>query len=542
MGSFIVFMKKSLVLFIFFVLVFVACFDKKQQSVVDENDKYGDMYVSASMADAIYLNPVLASDSASSSINSYVFNGLLKYDKDLNLVCDLAQSYEVLDNGLTILFKLKKNILWHDGKPFTVNDVKFTYEKLTDENTRTPFSSDYLMIKKFNVIDDYTFSVQYDEPFAPILESWCIGIIPKHIFEKEDINNSKYNRQPIGTGQYKFNKWVTDQKIVLDANPDYYEGKPYIKQHLFRIIPDQSVQFLELRNETIDEITLTPDQWGAYSVFFEKYNKYDYPAFSFTFLGFNLEKDPYNNKLFRQAINYAIDKKDIIKGVLSDKAKEANGIFPPQSWAYKEIEPFEYNPNKALEILQQIGFSKNSQGQLDYKGKEFEITVITNQGNKSRELSAQIIQEQLKKIGLVVNIRILEWSTFINQYVNEKKFDALILGWSTAVDPDQFSLWHSSQRGKGQYNFMSYKNKEVDDLLVKARTTFNKDKRIEYYHKIQDIMREDPPCIFLYYPQNLIAVHKRFNNVELANAGIGWNFNKWWVDSKNRKYKNIIAQ
>ena len=141
-------MKKNLVLFIFFVLIFVACFDKKQQTVVDENDKYGDMYVSASMADAIYLNPILASDSASSSINSYVFNGLLKYDKDLNLVCDLAQSYEVLDNGLTILFKLKKNILWHDGKPFTVNDVKFTYEKLTDETTRTPFSSDYLMIKK----------------------------------------------------------------------------------------------------------------------------------------------------------------------------------------------------------------------------------------------------------------------------------------------------------------------------------------------------------------------------------------------------------
>ena len=193
-------------------------------------------------------------------------------------------------------------------------------------------------------------------------------------------------------------------------------------------------------------------------------------------------------------------------------------------------------------ILKSIGFNKNSNGILEYKGNEFEINIITNQGNKSRELTAQIIQEQLKKIGLVVNIRILEWSTFINQYVNEKKFDALILGWSTAVDPDQFSLWHSSQCNKGQYNFMSYKNKDVDDLLVKARTTFNKQERIDAYKKIQDIMREDPPCIFLYYPQNLVAVHKRFNGVELANAGIGWNFNKWWVDSKNRKYKNTIVQ
>ena len=325
----------------FSLFILFACTEKKQETTTNTNNKYGDMYVSASMADAIYLNPILAGDSASSTINSYIFNGLLKYDKDLNLVCDLAENYEILNNGLQILFKLKKNILWHDGKSFTVHDVKFTYDKLIDEKTRTPFSSDYLAIKKFNIIDDYTFAVEYNEPFAPILESWCMGIIPKHIFDTEDINTSKYNRQPIGTGQFKFEKWITDQKIVLSANPDYYEGKPYIEKYLFRIIPDQSVQFLELRNETIDEISLTPDQWNAYPIFFKEYNKYSYPSFSFTFLGFNLLKEPYDNKKFRQAINYAIDKQDIIKGVLSNRAKAANGIFPPQSWAYKEIEPFE---------------------------------------------------------------------------------------------------------------------------------------------------------------------------------------------------------
>ena len=137
-----------------------------------------------------------------------------------------------------------------------------------------------------------------------------------------------------------------------------------------------------------------------------------------------------------------------------------------------------------------------------------------------------------------MNIRILEWSTFLNQYVNKKNFDALILGWNTAIDPDQFSLWHSSQTGERQYNFMSYENKDVDDLLVKARTTFDKNKRIEYYHKIQDIMRDDPPCIFLYYPETLVCVHNRFNNVELAPAGIGWNFYQWFVEKENVKYKN----
>ena len=528
----------KLILLLLFSFFLFSCDNAKK--VIDdiENTDSKDMYVVSSIGDAIFLNPVLASDSASSTVNSFIYNGLLKYDKDLNLVCDLAENYQVSEDGLKIKFNLKKNILWHDGQQFTVKDVKFTFDKLTDPNTRTPFSSDYLMVKNFEILDDYSFIVTYAEPFAPILESWAMGIIPEHIFKNEDINTSQYNRKPVGTGPYIFKKWVTDQKIVLETNPNYYEGVPKIKVLLFRVIPDQSVQFLELRTETIDELSLTPDQWNAYESFFKKYTKFRYPAFSFTFLGFNLEKQPYNNIKFRQAINYAIDKKDIITGVLSGMAKSAQGIFPPQSWAYKEVEPYEYNPQKATDLLLSIGFSKSQDGKLLYEGKNFEINIITNQGNKSRELTAQIIQEQLKKIGLNVNIRILEWSTFLNQYVNKKNFDALILGWNTAVDPDQFSLWHSSQAGEGQYNFMSYKNKEVDELLVKARTTFDKKERVNCYHKIQDIMRDDPPCIFLYYPENLVCVHNRFKNVELAPAGIGWNFYQWYVEKENIKYKN----
>ncbi len=535
---------KKFVFLLFFSVLLLSCNNESKLTDYTDNTVSKDMYVVSSIGDAIFLNPVLASDSASSSVNSYIYNGLLKYDKDLNLVCDLAESYQVSQDGLQIKFNLKKNIFWHDGEPFTVKDVKFTFDKLTDPNTRTPFSSDYLMVKNFEVLDDYSFIVTYEQPFAPILESWCIGIIPEHIFRNEDINTSEYNRKPVGTGPYIFKKWVTDQKIVLEANPNYYEGVPKIKVCLFRVIPDQSVQFLELRTETIDELSLTPDQWNAYDSFFKNYDKYRYPSFGFTFLGFNLEKEPYNNIKFRQAVSYAIDKKDIIKGVLSDMAKTAWGIFPPQSWAYKEVEPYEYNPEKALDLLLSIGFSKSPDDKLLYNNKDFEINIITNQGNKSRELTAQIIQEQLKKIGLTVNIRILEWSTFLNQYVNKKNFDALILGWNTAIDPDQFSLWHSSQCGLGQYNFMSYKNNEVDDLLVKARTTFDKEERIRCYHKIQDIMREDPPCIFLYYPENLVCVHKRFNNVELAPAGIGWNFYQWFVNEKDIKYKNakVLAQ
>lgn len=527
--------KKILLLPILFIFTY-SC--SNNNAVVSQSS--GDVFVTSLNGDASYLNPILASDTASAEINAFIFNGLLKYDKNLNLICDLADNFKITDNGLTILFNLKKNIKWHDGAPFTAKDVEFTYQKLISPDTKTPFSSDYLIVKKFKLIDDYSFSVTYAHPFAPILESWCVGIIPKHIFENEDINSSKYNREPVGTGPYVFKKWETDQKILLTANQDYYEGKPLIEACLFRIIPDQSVQFLELRNETIDQISLTPDQWNAYDSFFKKYDKYRYPAFSFTFLGFNLLKEPFNNKKFRQAMNYAIDKKDIIEGIFSGMAKEATGIFPPQSWAYKQIQPYGYNPEKALTLLKEIGFSQGEDGILKYKDSPFEITIITNQGTKARELSAQIIQEQLKKIGLKVNIRIVEWSTFLNQYISEKNFDAIILGWSTAVDPDQYSLWHSEQTQKGQYNFMSYKNEEVDRLLVKARETFDKNERIKMYGRIQDIMHDDPPCIFLYYPENLVAIHKRFKEVELAPAGIGWNFNKWHVEQKDIKYRAFI--
>lgn len=520
--------KLYFILLNFFFLIFVSCGNNNSKS---SDIGFSDMYITAGIGDAIYLNPILASDSASASINALIYNGLLKYDKDLNLVCDLAESFTVSPDGLQIKFVLKKNIFWHDGKPFTVKDVKFTFDKLISPETRTPFSSDYLAVENFKIIDDYSFVVSYSEPFAPILESWCIGIIPEHIFKDQDINTSDYNRKPVGTGPYIFKQWIVDQKILLEANPNYYDGAPKIKFYLFRVIPDQSVQFLELRTQSLDELSLLPDQWNAYESFFEKYNKFRYPSFGFTFLGFNLEKTPYNNIKFRQAISYAINKKDIINGVMLGMAKQAEGIFPSQSWAYKETKPYEYDTKKALDILYSIGFSNGKDGYLLYNNKNFEITVITNQGNKSRELTCQIIQEQLKKIGLKVNIKILEWSTFINQYVNKKNFDALVLGWNTAVDPDQYLLWHSSQSNPGQYNFMSYKNNEVDELLVKARTTFDKEKRKAYYHKIQDVMRADPPCIFLYFPESLVCINKRIKGVELAPAGIGWNFHKWKIDS-----------
>lgn len=574
-------MKKVIFLFALSSLllaIFISCSKKESTSPasthpvtkspshqVTELAEYGDAYIEASIGDASYLNPVLAADSASGDINGLVYNGLVKYDKNIKLIGDLAESWEVKKNGLEIIFHLRKNVSWHDDKPFTSEDVKFTYEKLIDPKVKTPYSADYLLVKKLETPGPYTVKVIYKEPFAPALESWGMGIIPKHIFAEGDFNTHPANRHPIGTGPYKFKEWKTDEKIVLEANPDYFEEKkenyksrlyPYINRFVYRIIPDQAVQFLELRRESIDSMGLTPDQYKAYPEFFKKYNKFRYSAFAYTYLGYSLRNPLFKEKKVRQAIAYAINKKEIVDGVLLGLGKAATGPYPPSSWAYNpKVKDYEYNPEKAKQLLAECGWiDSDGDGWLEFgheaRGSprtkfdagqarqlsKFEFTLTTNQGNKARQLCAEIIQMHLKKIGIKVNIRILEWSAFIHQYIEKRNFDAVILGWSLSRDPDQYAIWHSSQKEPGKYNFISYENSQVDQLLEEGRKTFDLEKRKKIYWRIHEILNEEQPYCFLYYPEALPVVHKRFQGPEVAPLGLGWNFVKWYVPKSQQKY------
>ncbi|MFH0948108.1 MAG: peptide-binding protein [Elusimicrobiota bacterium] len=539
-------LKKDLSLFLFFLLFNIGCQKTETVKQTYGNNNLGDYYVESSIGDASYLNPILASDSASGDINGHVFNGLVKYDKNINIVGDLAESWTVSADGKTIIFNLRENVKWHDGKPFTAEDVEFTYQKLIDPKVKTPYSSDFELVKKFEIINPYKIKITYKEPFSPGLISWGMGIIPKHIFSaingNNDFNTHPANRKPIGTGPFRFVEWKTDEKIVLEANSDYFEEPPKIKKYIYRIIPDQSVQFLELRNETIDSMGLTPDQYNAYKNFFKNYNKFRYPSFGYAYLGYNLINPLFKEKEIRQAIAHSINKKEIIDGILLGLGVPVTGPYPPTSWAYNpEVSDYDYNPEKTKKIFQKFGWiDSDKDGILDKNGKKFEFTIITNQGNKSRAVAAELIQAHLKKVGIKVNIRILEWSTFIHQYIDKRNFDAVILGWSLSRDPDQFSLWHSSQKKEGQYNFVSYQNKEVDKLLEEGRRIFDEKKRQKIYRKIHKILAEDQPYTFLYVADALPVIHKRFVGPEVAPLGLGWNFREWYVPREKQKY--IIQQ
>jgi peptide/nickel transport system substrate-binding protein len=477
------------------------------------------------------LNPILNSDSASNDINTLVYNGLIKYDKDIKLTGDLAERWDISNHGRDIVFHLRHGVKWHDGRPFTSADVLYTYQMLVDTNTHTPYATDYQQVLKADAPDDYTFHVTYKEAFAPAMESWGIGILPKHIFAGSDINVNPANRHPIGTGPYKFESWVPDERIILKANPDYFMGRPYIDRYIYRIIPDLSVQFLELRQGSLSEMHPTPDQFNGYKEFFLSYNKFHYPSFRYDYLAFNLERPLFQDARVRRAMAYAVNKQEIIDGVYQGLAVPATGPFPPLSWACDpSIKPYPYDVAKARELLAQAGWTDSDHdGVLDRKGEKFEFTIVTNQRNKVRETMAQVLQNGLARVGIKVDIRIVEWSVFVEKIIKEKQFDSVLLGWNLGRDPDCYSMWHSSQNGPGQYNFISYKNPEVDRLIDAARHTFDLSARTKDYHRIHSILADEQPYLFLVVPEALPVIHKKFLGVEMAPAGIGWNFEKWFV-------------
>jgi len=535
-------MKRILTIVLVFSLL-AGC-AKKSEKISEEGGvpACGDTIIEASIGDASRLNPVLATDSASGDINALVFNGLVKYDRNIKLVGDLAQSWEVSSDGLIITFHLRKGVKWHDGEDFTSSDVRFTYERLIDPKVKTPYFSDFEKVKKIETPDSWTVRVFYKEPFAPALESWGMGIIPRHILENGDFNKSLFNRHPIGTGPYIFKKWSTMEKIVLESNPNYFEGRPYIDRYVYRIIPDLSVQFSELLKGTIDSMGLASDQYVKESETLPaKYgvNLYRHPALnSYTYLGFNLLSPLFQDKKVRQAISCAINKKEIVETVLQGFGRPITGPYPPTFWAYNsKLKDYTYDLDKARRLLESAGWKdKDGDGILEKESMPFEFTIITNQGNKERELCATIIQEKLSKIGIKVKIRILEWSTFVHEYVDKKKFDAVVLGWSLSLDPDQFSIWHSSQIKKG-YNFISYKNKEVDRLLEEGRRIFAPEKRKKIYHRFHEILAEEQPYCFLYVRDALPAIHGRFKGIKVEPLGISYNFIKWFVPKSEQKYK-----
>jgi len=540
-------MKKGFYILLLFMIL-SGCKSKSSGTLLtdlksdSDEPAYGDTLIEGTIGEPSILIPMLAGDSASHNIAGLVYNGLVKYDTDLSVIGDLAESWEISKDGLVITFHLRKGVKWADGVEFTADDVMFGYKTIIDEKTPTAYSEDFRQVKKAEVLDRYTFRVTYEKPFAPALTSWgSLVVLPRHLLEGKDITKSELARNPIGMGPYKLNKWTSGQELLLDSYHDYFEGRPYIDHYMYRIIPDSATMFLELQAGGIDMMGLTPIQYTKQTetAFFKSnYQKFRYPTFAYTYMGLNLKHPFFMDKRVRQAIAYAIDKSEIVDVVLFGLGSPSTGPYVPNTWPYNpNVKKYEHDPKKALQLLKEAGWrDTDGDGVLDKEGKPFEFTIFTNMGNTLRMNTATIIQWRLARVGIKVEIRALEWSTFINEFIDKRRFQAVILGWSIGLDPDQFDIWHSSKTKVKEFNFVSYNNPEVDELLDRGRRTFDIAERKRAYFRIQEILADELPYIFLYVPDATPIVHARFKGIKPSPIGISYNLPKWYVPKKLQRH------
>lgn len=494
----------------------------------------GDALVTGSIGEPSTLIPLLASDSASHDVAGLIYNGLVRYDKNLTMEGDLAQSWEVSKDGLVITFHLRKGVKWHDGEEFTSRDVLYTYRVTVDPATPTAYAEDFKQVKKAEAVDRYTVRITYDKPFAPALASWGMVMLPAHLLEGKDITKSPLARHPIGTGPFVFKEWVAGQRVVLEAYDRYYEGRPYISRYIYRIIPDASTMYMELKAGGVDLMGLSPVQYARQTTtreFLSRFNKFRYPASAYTYLGYNLRNPLFKDVRVRRALACGIDRDEIIHGVLLELGQESNGPFKPGTWANNpNVKGFPYDPERAKRLLAEAGWTRrNSNGILVKDGKPFSFTILTNQGNAQRIATAAIIQQRLRALGIEVKIRVIEWASFVTQFIDKRNFEAVLLGWTISPDPDIYDVWHSSKTGPKELNFIGYKNAEVDRLIEVGRRSFDQETRRKAYWRIQEILSDEQPYTFLYVPDSLPAVSARFRGIEPAPAGISYNMIRWYV-------------
>ncbi|WP_034764804.1 peptide-binding protein [Chrysiogenes arsenatis] len=510
---------------------------KTTKNEVAEHDRYGDRIVIPSLGSASGLLPELYSDSASHQFGSNIFSGLVKYDENLLETGDLAHRWDIADEGKTITFHLRQGVTFHDGAPFRARDVLFTFNAIINPDFPSPYKRDFEQVDTVEIIDEYTVQVRYKNVYARALIGWSKSILPRHILEGVDIPTSDFMRHPIGTGPYRFVEWQKGQFLRLAAFENYYEKKPYITELIYKVIPDTTTQFMELRNRSIDMMDLTPVQFSRQTendTFRKDYVKYRYPSSGYTYLGYNLRNPLFQDKRVRQALSYAINQQELIDGVLMGLGVAATGPYRPDSWAYNpDVRRYTYDPAQALALFAEVGYQLVN-GVLQKDGVPFRFEIITNQGNDSRRKSAEIIQRRLQEIGITVTIRVIEWASFINEFINKGKFDATILGWNILPDPDIYSVWHSPGDNQHSLNFTAYANPRVDELLELGRSTLDQEKRKHYYGEIQQILAEEQPYTFLYIPQALPAVSRRFENIYETPAGITHNFIHWYARPENR--------
>lgn len=459
-------------------------------------------------SDIANLDPMRSSLLVDRQVLYNLYDSLVAIDTNLKIIPALAESWETPDEK-TYVFKLRKGVKFHDGTDFNADAVKWNIERaLTDKNSRRKSEID--SIQSVDIVDPYTVKFNLKAPFAPLLANLVdragMMVSPK----AAQAGGEDFTRKPVGggTGPFKFGEWVKDDHITLERNPDYWKKDssgtqlPYIDKLTYRPIPDETVALTNLKTGDLDAGFVVPakDYTGV-----KQSNELvlrDTPGLAFASIQLYTQAEPFNKKELRQAVAEALNRDQIIKTVFFGVGQPAYGPIPPPSWAFdKSFTPYSGDVNKAKEYLKQAG-----------KPDGFSFEMKVSSGSPTTTQLAQLIKDQLAKAGITLNITQMEFTKIVQDQQNGN-FQATLIGWSGRIDPDgnMYNHFHTG----GSFNDAKYSNKQVDDLLEKARQTNDEAKRRDYYQQAQKQIVDDAPLVFYRFGLATLVTQPKVQGMQL---------------------------
>jgi len=509
------------------------------------------------------LNPITSTDGYSSDVQNYIFESLLsRHDDTYEWVPTLATKWEVSKDKTKFTFHLRKGVLWQDGKPFTAEDVKYSFDVLFTpdwNNVHRRFS--FENIKGVEVIDTHTvqFTVKSKIYSNFDVVAGGLAIIPKH-FYTEKKKKSFFNKNLMGTGPYKLEKYHRGNRIVLVKNPnwwgtsiDHFKEKWQFPKIVLRWTQDATIALEMLKKGRYDFIGMQPDafmkkakgpMWGKTV---HKVNTLNNSPKGYCFFGWNMKDKILKDKKVRRALAYLINRNLMIKKFEFGMSVPAVGpIYPGSPYADKTLKPIEFNPKKALKLLKQAGWS-DSDGDnvldkvIDGRKTALNITILEPSGRYMKYIT--IFKEDARKAGVIINAKQIEWNSFIKVVTEEKKYQGCRLCWSASVDWDPRQIWHSKSIDGGS-NFVSYNNPAADKLIDRARYIFDRDERIKVLSKVEKMIVDDAPYAFLTFKSQSLyghtdRIHKLKDTYKYTIGSPYWKFKS---DLKSNQKLNLRAE
>ena len=514
--------------------------------------KKGGHVVEGNFTDVRTFNSMLSSDTASNQVIGLMFEGLLNYRKNGDLIPALAADLpKTSSDGLTYTFKLRPNLKFSDGQPLTSDDVKFTYQLAFDSQyaaVASPRRGDLSKyIASIDTPDPQTVIIKTTQVFAPFLANHALyGILPKHVLGSmtaAQINTADFNTAPsVTSGAFKFVKWDKGQQVTMARNDNYWAGAPYLDQWIYKVLPDSVAVTNQLKTGEIDIGPVDPGQFDALKTT-STVAMSEFPVPTFTFYAYQLDPSKpagplFQDKAVRQALLYALNRDQIVSAVFFGHGTVANSVEPPTSWAYKDKPAtlIKFDKAKAESLLDSAGWAKGADGTRAKNGLKLKFTMITNAGNKQRESMLQIMQQSWHDIGVEATPSLIQFPQLVSQIVSIRTFDVFLVGFNWAQDPDVSPLYHSRNTAAGGFNGAFFKNDQADQLLDQALTTLDKTKRKQLYSQFQDLMSDLQPSPVILFNTGIYGVNTRVQGTDFGPfnqfANRPWNHATWVTDGK----------